>query len=240
MPTMTYTFEPIAHIRSCFKEKFGIPRQPGLVPEARAFVAIEPAFQRIEAFQALDGFSHIWIVFVFHQCRARSWSPTVRPPRLGGNRKVGVFASRSGFRPNPIGQSVVNLVSFEAARDAFGLHVSGIDLLDGTPVLDIKPYLPYADSIRHARAGYADPLPKATCEVAFSPAATEALVQFENAMRPDLKRLIVRLLAFDPRPAYIGTNQRRTHGMRLWDLNVKFDVRDNQIIVTKIHQVDGT
>lgn len=236
---MVYAFEPIAHIRSCFKEKFGIPRQSGLAPEARAFVAIEPAFQRIEAFQTLDGFSHIWIVFVFHQCRDRSWSPTVRPPRLGGNRKVGVFASRSGFRPNPIGQSVVELVSLETTRDAFGLHVSGIDLLDGTPVLDIKPYLPYADCKPLARAGYAGSIPRAAYDVAFSPAAAEALQQFENAAHPDLQRLIVRLLAFDPRPAYAGSKQRRTHGIRLWDLNVKFDVRGNHIIVTAIHQVNG-
>lgn len=152
---------------------------------------------------------------------------------------MGVFASRSGFRPNPIGQSVVKLISFETTRHAFGLHVSGIDLLDGTPVLDIKPYLPYADCIQHARAGYADPIPQATCDVTFSAAAAEALKQFGNAARPDLKRLIVGLLAFDPRPAYIGSNQRRTHGMRLWDLNVKFDVRGDQILVTEIHQVDG-
>ena len=234
---MKFTFSPIGHIRSCFSEKFGIPRQPGLVPDARAVVDIEPTFQRIEAFQELEGFSHIWILFVFHQCRS-TWKPTVRPPRLGGNRRVGVFASRSGFRPNPIGQSVVELVSIEAGRGSLRLHIKGVDLMDGTPVLDIKPYLPYADCRPHARAGYAGDKPQAVKQVVFSPAATKACRELENDSRPNIGSLITGLLSLDPRPGYADTSEKRNYGMRLWDLDVKFSVDDNQFIVNDVILVD--
>lgn len=234
---MKFTFEPIGHIRSCFSEKFGIPRQPGLVPDAPAVVEIEPAFQRIEAFQALEGFSHIWILFVFHQCRS-TWKTTVRPPRLGGNRRVGVFASRSGFRPNPIGQSVVELVSIEAGRGSVRLHIKGVDLLDTTPVIDIKPYLPYADCQPHARAGYAGDKPQEAKQVLFSPAATKNCRHLENDSRPNLYRLITRLLSLDPRPGYADTSGKRNYGMRLWDLDIRFSVDGNQFVVNDVTLVD--
>jgi tRNA-Thr(GGU) m(6)t(6)A37 methyltransferase TsaA len=234
---MKFTFEPIGHIHSCFLEKFGIPRQPGLVPDARAVVEIEPPFQRIEAFQALEGFSHIWILFVFHQCRS-TWKSTVRPPRLGGNQRVGVFASRSGFRPNPIGQSVVELVSIEAGRGSLWLHIKGVDLMNGTPVLDIKPYLPYADCLPHARAGYAGETPRAIKEVVFSPAATKSCRQLENDSRPNLCHLITRLLSLDPRPGYAGPSGKRHYGMRLWDLDIRFSVDGDQFVVNEVISVD--
>jgi tRNA-Thr(GGU) m(6)t(6)A37 methyltransferase TsaA len=234
---MKFTFEPIGHIRSCFIEKFGIPRQPGLVPDARAVVEIEPTFQRIEAFQALEGFSHIWILFVFHQCRD-TWKTTVRPPRLGGNQRVGVFASRSGFRPNPIGQSVVELVSIEADRGSLRLQIKGVDLMNGTPVLDIKPYLPYADCRPHARAGYAEDKPRAVKQVVFSPAATKTCRQLENDSRPNLCRLITRLLSLDPRPGYADASGKRRYGMRLWDLDVRFSVDGNRFVVNEVQLID--
>jgi tRNA-Thr(GGU) m(6)t(6)A37 methyltransferase TsaA len=234
---MKFTFAPIGHIRSCFSEKFGIPRQPGLVPDARAVVEIEPTFQRIEAFHELEGFSHIWIVFVFHHCRS-TWKTTVRPPRLGGNRRVGVFASRSGFRPNPIGQSVVELVSIEAGRGSLRLHIKGVDLMDGTPVLDIKPYLPYADCRPHAKAGYAGDKPQAAKQVVFSPVAAKACRELENDSRPNLRSLITELLSLDPRPGYADTSGKRNYGMRLWDLDVRFSVVGNHFAVNDVTIVD--
>lgn len=235
---MKFTFEPIGLIRSCFSEKFGIPRQAGLVSDALAVVDIEPTFQRIEAFQALEGFSHIWILFVFHQSHG-TWKTTVRPPRLGGNRRVGVFASRSGFRPNPIGQSVVELVSIKADRGSLQLHIKGVDLMDGTPVLDIKPYLPYADCRPHARAGYAGDKPRAVKQVVFSPAAAKTCRKLENDFRPNLCRLITEVLSLDPRPGYADTSGKRNYGMRLWDLDVRFSVDGNRFVVNDVQLVDG-
>jgi tRNA-Thr(GGU) m(6)t(6)A37 methyltransferase TsaA len=235
---MKFTFEAIGQIHSCFSEKFGIPRQPGLVSDARAVVEIEPPFQRIEAFQALEGFSHIWILFVFHQCH-NTWKTKVRPPRLGGNRRVGVFASRSGFRPNPIGQSVVELVSIKAGRGSLQLHIKDVDMVDGTPVLDIKPYLPYADCRPQARAGYAGDKPRAVMPVVFSTAAALACRKLENDSRPNLSSLITRLLSLDPRPGYADTSGKRDYGMRLWDLDVRFSIDGNQFVVNDIILVDS-
>jgi tRNA-Thr(GGU) m(6)t(6)A37 methyltransferase TsaA len=232
-----YTFAPIGHIHSCFKEKFGIPRQPGLVPEAHGTLEIFPPYQRIEAFRELENFSHIWIIFIFHQCRQKNWRPTVRPPRLGGNRRVGVFASRSGFRPNPIGQSVVELLNIENRRDGLWLHLKGIDLLDGTPVLDIKPYLPYADQVSDARSAYAQ-TPPSSLSVEFSAAADQACRRLEGPSYPQLRRLIVNIIAQDPRPAYVENHQSKTFGIRLWDLNIRFQAEERtmQVIsITSIH-----
>ena len=229
-----YTFTPIGYIRSCFTEKFGIPRQPGLVPEATARLEMISDFQSVDAFRHLESFSHIWLLFVFHQCIRNNWKPTVRPPRLGGNRRVGVFASRSGFRPNPIGQSAVELTSVERSRRRIVLHLKGIDLLDGTPVLDIKPYLPYSDSLPMARSGYAPGPPSVCTEVFFSPEAEQVCADLEQTAYPRLKRLITALLALDPRPAYAETAGKRPHGMRLWDLNIKFSVTSDRITVESI------
>jgi tRNA-Thr(GGU) m(6)t(6)A37 methyltransferase TsaA len=230
----SYSFEPIGVIRSCFKEKFGTPRQPGLVPEAAAQVEILPAFRQKEAFRCLEGFSHIWILFVFHQCAARQWKPTVRPPRLGGNRRVGVFASRSGFRPNPIGQSVVELASVELQKEAVRLHLKGIDLIDGTPILDIKPYLAYADSVPHARSGYAQRAPMSSKSIFFSATAAHACRQFEKGRYPHLEALVANLLAMDPRPGYKARDDHRSYGLSLWDLNILFNVEKDRIVVESI------
>lgn len=230
----TYKFESIGFIRSCFRQKFGIPRQPGLVPAAKAILEILPPFQKKECFRGIEGFSHIWILFVFHKCMQVPWTPTVRPPRLGGNQRIGVFASRSGFRPNPIGQSAVQLTSVQAEKDVLRLYLKGVDLLDGTPVLDVKPYLPYADSIPNALAGYAPHPPKSNLAVTFSPDAAQACRSLENRSHAGLEKLIKGLLAQDPRPGYVNGPVRRVYGMRLWDLDVKFRFEEKEIVVESV------
>ena len=235
-----YTFRPIGKIRSCFTEKFGIPRQPGLVKEASADLEIFPEFQREEAFRGLEQFSHIWILFVFHACVRRPWKNTVRPPRLGGNQRVGVFASRSGFRPNPIGQSVVALSAVETSHQRLVLRLRGIDLLDGTPVLDIKPYLPYADSIPGAAPGYTGEEPPSLFSVTFSEQALAACREMER-QRPGLELLIRNLLALDPRPAYHGRcGSHARYGMRLWCWNILFRIQGTLVHVDQIDPLTGS
>jgi tRNA (adenine37-N6)-methyltransferase len=231
-----FTFKPIGTIHSCFPEKFGIPRQPGLAPDAAAVLEIHRPYLSHEAFRNLELFSHVWILFVFHQCLRAEWKSTVRPPRLGGNQRVGVFASRSGFRPNPIGQSAVELVSIQKSPGKIFLHLKGVDLLDGTPVLDIKPYLPYADSLPRAEHGFAPGPPPKTAAVCFSDEAAQTCRLLEEQSYPRLERLVADLLALDPRPGYAHGSEKRTFGMRLWDLNINFHVREDHIMVTAIEQ----
>ena len=230
----SYEMHTIGVIHSCFKEKFGIPRQAGLVPEARASLELLPPYDRPEALLGLEGFSHLWIVFVFHQAQREQWSPLVRPPRLGGNQRIGVFASRAPFRPNPIGLSLVALEGISQQGSKLSLELSGVDLLDGTPVLDIKPYLPYADALPEARAGYAQQAPEAPLVVHFS-AAAEARLATWIERYPELRRLIEQLLAADPRPAYqSGKADGRRYGMRLWDFDVRWEVDEDGLRVTDI------
>lgn len=233
-----YTFEPIGYIRSCFKEKFGIPRQPGLVQSAGGVIEMQPFCSQPEAFRHLESFSHIWILFVFHQSLDRLWKPTVRPPRLGGNQRVGVFASRSGFRPNAIGQSAVELISLNCVQGNMELHIGGVDLLDGTPVLDIKPYIPYSDALPAARAGYAPNPPQARWKVRFSEEAAQCCKYLGHVHRRDLKKLIVDLLAIDPRPGYRNAPQDHKYGMRLWDLNIRFRFTTDHIVVESIESIE--
>ena len=235
-----YNFTPIGYIRSCFKEKFGIPRQSGLVPDALAFLEIESPYRCGEAFRELASFSHIWLLFVFHQCLGTQWRPTVRPPRLGGNQRVGVFASRSGFRPNPIGQSAVELDHIETGKTFMRLHLKGVDLVDGTPVLDIKPYLPYADCHPQAEAGYASERPAARLKVRFSKTAEQVCRQLERANRQPVRQLIIDLLAIDPRPGYADTTTQREYGMRLWDINIRFSFEKDRFLVNAIEPVKDT
>lgn len=197
-----FEFEPIGFVETCFKEKFGIPRQSGLAREAKGILKLssDPDFKT--ALRTLEGFSHLWIVFVFHEHGSKKWKPSIRPPRLGGIRKVGVLASRSPHRPNPIGLSAVELERID--WDAPGgpeLHLLGVDILDGTPVLDIKPYLPYADSIPEARAGWADE-PIVRAEVFFTEAALAAIDERSSGGYANLKQLIAELLSLDPRPSF--------------------------------------
>jgi len=238
---MDYPFQVIGNIRSCFKEKFGIPRQPGLATEARATLELLPPYDRPEALTGLEGFSHLWVVFVFHQSLRDDWRPTVRPPRLGGNRRVGVFASRSPFRPNPIGLSVVALEDVESDDRGCRLQLRGADLLDGTPVLDIKPYLPYCDALPDASAGFAPVPPTAACVVEFSPRAAEQCAAREAAGTPGLRKLIEQLLELDPRPAYRSrpsqhedADSPRRFGMRLYDFDLRWQVEDGRVRVIEL------
>ena len=236
-----FTFSPIGTIRSCFTEKFGIPRQPGLVPAARATLEVLPPYDRDEAFRGIERFSHLWIVFVFHAIPQGKWRPTVRPPRLGGNRRMGVFATRSGFRPNPIGMSAVALEGLRRERGRLCLDLSGVDILDGTPVLDIKPYLPYADDIRDAGGGFAGSPPAPSLPVDFTDAARRALATVERRY-PGVGDLLEQVLAADPRPAYADAGGGRTeYGMRLYDINVRWTVARGSILVHAIEppETDG-
>ncbi len=234
---MERRFEAIGWVRSPFKEKFGIPRQAGLVPEISATVEIAEAFAQAEAFRGLEEFSHLWLVFAFHASAEEGWKPTVRPPRLGGNERRGVFATRSPYRPNPIGLSAVALEGIERAGARLELRVRGADLLDGTPVLDIKPYLPYADSIPLAKSGFAAEAPGPGLRVRFSAAAAQQCREREQRDLPGLEGLIRGILQQDPRPAYRRGPRREdggedeSYGMRLHDLDVKWRVEGGVVSV---------
>ena len=235
---MNYSLTPVGIIHSPFKEKFGIPRQPLLVPEAKATLELLIPYNSVDVVTGLEGFSHIWLTFIFHQTMRDHWQPRVRPPRLGGNRRVGVFASRSPFRPNPIGLSVVALDGISAEDGKVELQLSGVDILDGTPVLDIKPYLPYADSIPDATSGYAPEPPQASKSVRFSKKSETQLQQRND--EGELKRLIIKLLECDPRPAYKNEPQPdRIYGMRLYDFDLKWRVLDDEVEVVELASVEA-
>ena len=218
---------PIAHIRSDFSEKFGIPRQSGLVEELTADVVFTPEFRDPAALRGIDGFSHLWLIWEFSKARREGWSPTVRPPRLGGNQRMGVFATRSPFRPNPIGLSCVRLLEVRQDR-ALGpvLTVAGADLLDGTPIYDIKPYLPYADCKPDAAGGFASQPKEASLEVDCPPAL---LARVPEEKRPAL----LAVLAQDPRPQY-QNDPKRSYGMSFAGLEVRFQVVEGRLMVTEI------
>jgi len=220
-----FSFEPIGIVHSCFKQKFGIPRQAGLAPEAEGRLEILPPYNRPEAFHRLEEFSHVWLSFVFHATLREGWSPMVRPPRLGGQQKVGVFASRSPFRPNPIGLSVCELRAVDISTDGISLRLGGIDLLDGTPVLDIKPYLPYADALPQAQGGYSQPASPGDIPLHFSAAAEETLQAMGTTQANHLRRLLQQILREDPRPAYLQENSsQREFGVRLYRYNIRWRI----------------
>ncbi len=236
---MSYTFDPVGIVHSCFKEKFGIPRQPGLVPEARATLELLPPFDREEALRGLEHFSHLWVLFAFHGCPEFDGKLTVRPPRLGGNQRLGVFATRGTHRPNPIGMSVVELEAIVEKKGRWLLKIKGADLLDGTPVLDIKPYLPYADSLARATGGYAEQAPAPELKVTFSEEADSTCSLLEQD-RPGLRQLIASILGYDPRPGYRrGKEDHRSYAMRLYDLDVHWAMDQGGAIVHLIRQVEG-
>ena len=219
--------QPIAHIHSDFSEKFGIPRQSGLVEELTAEVVFEPEYRDPSALRGLEGFSHVWLIWEFSKARREGWSPTVRPPRLGGNVRLGVFATRSPFRPNPLGLSCVRLVEVRQDR-ALGpvLTVAGADLLDGTPIYDIKPYLPYADCKPEAVGGFAAQPKGADLEVDCPDRLLDCVPEGKRAA-------LLAVLAQDPRPQY-QDDPDRVYGMAFAGLEVKFRVAGERLTVTEI------
>ncbi len=199
-----YSFQPVAIARTCFKTKFGIPRQPGLVQEARGTIRMLPPYNQPNTVRGLEDFSHLWLLFVFHEAIRDGWKATVRPPRLGGDKRIGVFASRSPFRPAPIGLSAVKLERIVlGGHGKVQLEVSGLDLLDGTPILDIKPYLPYADIIPDATGGFAPDAPDGDAiAVTVAPDAAKVFAALARRGHDNLEALARKMIAANPRPAY--------------------------------------
>ncbi|MFY8284598.1 tRNA (N6-threonylcarbamoyladenosine(37)-N6)-methyltransferase TrmO [Pseudoalteromonas sp. SSMSWG5] len=230
-----YQLTAVGHIQSPYKQKFAIPRQPRLVPEAKAKLVFSSNFNREEFVRGLDEFSHIWLLFRFHETADKGYSAMVRPPRLGGNERKGVFATRATFRPNAIGMSAVKLEGIEYKNGQLSLLLSGIDLLDGTPILDIKPYLPYSDAMTDATAGFADTRPETDMSVEFS---DEALAFIEKQTeQPELKAFISNVLKQDPRPAYKKQrDSEQSYGMTLYDFNIRWHVKDNHNTVISIEK----
>ena len=226
---------PIAHIESCFATKFGIPRQAGIV-DTPARIVFEPEYRVPEAVRGLEDFEYIWLIWQFSEAVRQGWSPTVRPPRLGGNRRMGVFATRSPFRPNALGLSSVRLTGIEQhATLGAVLHVTGADLMDGTPIYDIKPYLPYTDSHPDARSG-------------FAPQAADTLLEVQcpqellEVLPPALRQSLTALLAHDPRPQY-QHDPGRLYGMEYGGCEIKFRVTGQTAVVERIdpkRHDDGT
>jgi tRNA-Thr(GGU) m(6)t(6)A37 methyltransferase TsaA len=231
---MLYPLEPIATIHSPFREKFATPRQPGLVSSVAAIIEFHPDFATPEAVRGLEGFSHLWLIFLFHHNWQKGWSPTVRPPRLGGNQRVGVYASRSPFRPNPLGLSAVKLLAINAERGKISLEVQGADLIDGTPILDIKPYIAYGDSIPTASSGFAQEAPGTPLEVTFSDQAWQQLNSYRSTS-PELETMLTETLALDPRPAYRQKkDDDQEYGVLFDRYNVHWKVAGEELMILSI------
>lgn len=224
------TLTPVAIIHTPYKEKFSVPRQANIIQDGCGTVELLPPYNSPEAVRGLEQFSHLWLIFQFDQVPQGKWQPTVRPPRLGGNRRIGVFASRATHRPNPLGLSKVELRSIEYKQDKVLLHLGSVDLVDGTPIFDIKPYIAFADSEPNAQCGFAQEKPLPLLDVKFSPAA-QSVVQKLEENRPHLQRFITEVLQQDPRPAYQqGQVSERIYGVRLFEFNVKFQMKTESLV----------
>ncbi len=219
----------IARIKTDFKEKFGIPRQSGIAAELEARIVFEPEYRVPESLRGIDGYSHLWLIWQFSEAVREDWSPTVRPPRLGGNKRMGVFATRSPYRPNPIGLSSVRLVGIEDTDDeGLVLIVSGADLLDGTPIYDIKPYLAYTDSHPDAIGGFSDPVRDYRLDVIFPDVLLRRVAQGKRAA-------LITVLEHDPRPSY-QDDPDREYGMKFADYEVFFKVMGSTLTVTELRK----
>lgn len=217
----------IAHIYTDFSTKFGLPRQSGLIEEIKGRIVFEKEYRNPEAFRGLEAFSHIWLLWQFSESVREGWSPTVRPPLLGGNTRMGVFATRSPFRPNPIGLSCVKLESIEYTKmEGPVLYVSGCDLMNGTPIYDIKPYLPYADSVPQASGGFTATLDERKIEVEFP-------LELLNKVPEEKRSTLLAVLAGDPRPSY-QHDPERVYGFGFAGMEIKFTVSDRKLTVIDI------
>ncbi len=217
----------IARMRSDFATKFGIPRQSGLVPELRSTIIFEPAYRNEDALRGLEGFSHLWIIWQFSEAVRREWSPTVRPPRLGGNTRLGVFATRSPFRPNNLGLSCVRLLGVEKTQEyGMVIHVAGADLMDGTPIFDIKPYITYADCQTDATGGFTDIVGEYLLEVDFP-------AQLLKKLPEEKREAAVAVLSHDPRPSY-QRKPGRVYGITFSGFDIRFTVEEEKLTVIEI------
>lgn len=217
----------IARMKSDFPTKFGIPRQSGLVDSLRSTIVFEPEYRNADALRGLEDFSHLWIIWQFSEAVRPAWSPTVRPPRLGGNTRMGVFATRSPFRPNEIGLSCVKLIGIEQTKDMGSvIHVAGADLMDGTPILDIKPYIPYSDCYPEATGGFTDHAGDFLLEVI----CPEHLL---NTIPENKRPALLGVLSHDPRPSY-QKDSDRVYGLEFANFNIRFQVQNNVLTVTEI------
>ena len=226
-----FSMRVIARINSDFSTKFGVPRQTGLVDALESTVVFEPEYRNMDALRGLEDFSHLWLVWVFDKAVRRDWSPTVRPPRLGGNRRMGVFATRSPFRPNPIALSSVKLAGIEqTAEQGPVLHIRGADLMDGTPILDIKPYIPYADAHPEALGGFAAVPAGETLEVIIPPELLEKIP-------PERREALRGVLAQDPRPHY-QDDPERIYGFGFAGMEVRFSVEGSRLTVREISEAE--
>lgn len=233
---MKHSISPIGIIHSPFKEKFAVPRQAKLAPSVRATIALQNKANHIDTVRGLEQFSHLWLLFLFDQNIDKGWSPTVRPPRLGGNEKIGVFASRATFRPNSIGMSAVEFRGIRHEKGQVLIDIGCCDLVDNTPIIDIKPYIPYSDNIVDATGGFASNEPE-LLDAEFS---TQALAFLQQQKDSQYKtKVLEEVLAQDPRPAY-KKNQRdeKEYGVNLFDFNVKFKVIDKKIQIITIKTKD--
>lgn len=233
----TYQITPIGHVISPYKEKFAVPRQPGLIQDGDGQLVLYSPYNHVDTVRGLEQFSHLWLLFIFHQTAQHGWHPLVRPPRLGGNEKMGVFATRSTFRPNPIGMSLVELKGIKTKENAVILELGSLDLVDNTPIIDIKPYLPFAESRPDAIAGFAQHAPETEMAVFFSAQATEQL-QHYSTQYPYLSRFITQVLQQDPRPAYKKVTQSdRVYAVHLLEFNVRWQVNGQQTYVISIEPI---
>ncbi len=230
------TLHPIATVRSCFGGKFAVPRQPGLCPSAWGRLVFHEDYRSPEAVRGIEGFSHLWLIFGFHETVDQGWKPTVRPPRLGGNQRIGVFASRSTFRPNGLGLSLVRLEGIDVtSRESPVLLLGGLDLLDGTPIYDVKPYLPYAEALPEAAAGFAgEAMEQLPVEV--EDGAVEDFAELPERARA----VLMEALSLDPRPATQMADPQRTFGASLCGCNVRFAIREGICRISSIERADGS
>ncbi|MFD2257408.1 tRNA (N6-threonylcarbamoyladenosine(37)-N6)-methyltransferase TrmO [Luteolibacter algae] len=228
--------EPIGYLRTCYGSKFAVPRQPGLCPAAWGELEFMEKYRSRESIRGLEDFSHVWLIFGFHETAGEGWKPTVRPPRLGGNQRVGVFASRSTYRPNGLGLSLVKLDEIVLTKDGELqppiLKFSGVDLVDGTPIYDIKPYLPYAENLLDAKAGFAgDEIGRMEVKV------EEAAMEKFSALEKRAQQVICEVLSLDPRPATSAKDSSKTYGALLCGKNVRFRFDDVTCWISAVESI---
>lgn len=229
---MSIELIPIGVLHSCFKERFGTPRQAGRAPAARGWIEFHPPYDREEAFVGLDGFSHLWLLFLFHENLAKEIPLSVQPPHAEG-KTYGLWATRTPHRPSGIGQSLVELDCVERSKGKVRLQLKGIDLIEGTPIIDIKPYLPYVDAIPEARSPFLQQPPEPELHVSFSARAEQQLGELEGQY-PELRPLIVQVLQYDPRPVEQQHDNGQGYTLRLYDLRLSFEIRADRVKVLEL------